>query len=206
MNARTLRKRLMRRPAHRAGRRAYLTISVPLSMYPEVPPLFDSPGLPADFEGHWRSEDGRTQWSISKVSSGRKPEDPGAVDLRQSRWGDSWEWYEGREFVLDGEEVVERRPLPEATIRTYAHCQRWADKWLYGRESFAEDELSEPVARLFLCADWAKSVHARIDGERVLFTWGVKWLYPHRKLRFCRDAVRSLEAVRRAGLDVRVRR
>lgn len=210
MNARTIRKRLMSRPNHRTdvfwGRRAYLTLSVPLSMYPEAPPPFTPPGLPDSFEGHWRSFDGGRRWHIGRLSCGVKPADDraGIVGLRERSHGFGWEWYEGEELRMEGDEVAERNPLPEEMILAYARREQWERKWLYGLEGFEEEELSESLGVLLLCSNWAKSAHANIDGERVLFSYGVKWFYPHHKLRFCRDVTRFLAVARRAGIDARV--
>ncbi|MBI4021444.1 MAG: hypothetical protein HY369_04310 [Candidatus Aenigmarchaeota archaeon] len=207
MNARTIRKRLMR---HRRnvfwGRRAYLTISVPLSLYPESLPPFVPPGLPDFLEGHWRNEDDSKKWYIGQISCGTKPEEDRAnvVGLHLSHWGNSWEWYEGQELTMDGEKVAARKPLPEEMILAYARRMQWIDKWLHGSHGFAEGELSTPIALLLLCSNWARSTHASVDGQRVLISWGVKWFYANRKLRFCRDVARFLAAARRMKLDARV--
>jgi hypothetical protein len=210
MNGKTAKKLLMRGRAHGFwGRRAYLTVRLPLSIVSPPPPAPVFPGLaPSPYlDGLWLSPDESEHVSIEQLFCGadpsafqHKPWEPvyfaerERPDPAHGGWS-FWTGHRGRK-VGDG---VEHEPLPMDIVAMH----RARDAWQRALYRYGQND----VLDAFLATgEWAKSMDWAVDGEHLLVMYGVKWFYPERKRRFAALLSRAMKTAKRAGVAARVLR
>jgi hypothetical protein len=226
MNARTVRKILMKsRSRYLFGSRAFVTVKVPLNVFPELPPEVPDFGKPYSFQGMWEQRDNGvyTFTSIRSLSSTKNPMElvrdehsstPRCVEL--DPYSKFWRWFEGTKIVYrcdtsleyplsdPKKELLQRVELPEEHIADHKNRQNWFDNYCQGS---SEKAWEDPLVGGFLWAgNEAKATYAWIKGDDVFLQYAVKWFYPKRKLRFSAKLARAVSRAKRSGHDVRVYR
>lgn len=220
MNGKTARKLLMRgRSRNFWGRRAYLTVRVPVSLVPTpMPEPVRFEGFrEGPFAGSWKSLDDSEYITISRVATGRDPHDTtfgymrpwqpvyfanrdhvGAVGADY----ESWSYWTGTRTKTVGTDVneeplQERSALDERTVGLHKAHQEWLDR--------LQLEGLHPVLDALVISGYAaKSVHYEVKGQNILVTFGVKWFYPDTKLRFASGLGRAFRLAKRMGIPIRV--
>ena len=219
-NARTIRKRLM---ASRRrvfwGERAFVSVRVPWSVYPEPLPPFVSPlGFVEVAAGQWERRTGSTTKrviSIGEVSLGvdprtQAPERPSEAFwfLEQAAWG--WRWWEGHEEEIDEAAPISSEEarktlgeLPEEMVAAYRARHLWFSRWARG----VHGPVGVPVLdALFVAANDAKTTYHGETPHGEVTTFSVKWFYPARKLGLCAALHHAFRVARRTGVDLRLLR
>lgn len=220
-NGRTLYKVLMKgRRNSFWGRRAFLTVRLPLSILPVPCPSKDyAKGWGEEVaDGHWRteSEDGGVCiHNISEVSSTSNPKDLFSeeeleqihyITSRNEYGYESFSWWEGEKSILDGSgQIVETEPLPIEAIDAHRAWVFWANSYLHGEN----DVERGPALEAFLQASHrAKTHYASFseDGKYLYFTYSVKPFLRERTKRFCSDLKRAFEVAHAHGIDAKLSR
>lgn len=214
-NARTIRKVLLRNCAHVIwGRRAFITVRLPLSVIPPIPSLdyAASWGDPSGFEGSWETpgpDETRLITRISSLTSMRAPEGNNNVHfLETEEHGEHkcYIWWEGARYrmsqnyklIPDSEEL-----LPESVVGAHRDYVRWCSKYLHGTDG----PTGNPVMDAFLAAsNHAKTHYANINGSFLYLTYSVKPMYPDRPRRFACDLKRAFRIATKHGVDARLLR
>jgi hypothetical protein len=193
MNGKTIKKRLMRgRRIVFWGRRALLTVRLPLSLISEPEPPKWGPPEGEGWEEGWLGWFRETQVSEGETLT------------------ETWDvWESGARRISQthptGEKptregwVIEELP-PEETEKFLAH-KAWKDKYLHG----IEGSTGNPVLDEFHRAGfWAKTTYTDVDGGFLYLTYSVKWFYPHHKYRFSADLHRAFRLARKHGVRVKM--
>lgn len=199
MNARSVRKRLMR-GRRRAfwGDRAYLRVRLPASLVPTAPPAVEFPGMtPSVWAGTWLSADESECVVIGQWHCGVDPRDMARpawepVYFAEQGDGGGWSYWTGHR-----ERGEEREPLPEATVAQHRAFMAWQDSLTqYGHH--------ESLDAFLDAGYWAKSTRASVDGGALLLEFGVNWRYPKRRRAFCADFARAMKVAKMLGVAARV--
>ena len=209
MNTRAIRKRLMKNRAHAT---AYLTVRVPLSIFPP-PPKFTPPGPQPEGRVFETWKVGDFEIYVSNPSSGTHPENFGE-ELRAGYrhlkvetgpgWADgpdwfNYTWYELWKCSADDSVLVPRGSEYDQFVEDYVKYREWV---AYNMHWISEAQHENPVVRLLENALLAAKTHYyAIDGDYVYFTYSVRlrcsdW--------FSRELSRSIKAISGLGFDVRV--
>lgn len=206
MNARAIKKKLMRR---KEGGRAVLTLKLPLSVLatPPVPkPIFN--GFKEQrWDGEWLSQDGQEQLFIEKYTAWDKPDELREAnntftELIQHEQG-WWEWWSGYRMSRTVPEGYREVWIPSETKVRLDDVLAWAEhaEWLEGLQQGKQG----PLVDLFDAAgDRARWHHWAIEGERLVFSCGVKWYSARSKFRFCAAMKRAIKAAAKAGIKVKI--
>lgn len=208
MNARAIRKRLMRgRRGSFWGERAYLSVRLPRDVAGQSPPTFIPEGFVSDgWEGSWKSPDGLTTVHIGKASSNIPPEEIGderRLFIQPSEsdgWYDFWSGYISREVGRDENDrpVFEQSEVPEGWVARYKVWREWLDA-LHGYGV-------SPLMDAFVEAGQsAKSMEVGVSEDALTILYGVKWFYADRKLRFCADLSKAVRMAHSMGIRGRLR-
>ena len=199
MNARSVRKRLMRgRCRSFWGDRAYLRVRLPASLVPTAPPALEFPGLtPSVWSGTWLSADESECVVISQWHCGADPrnaERPAWEPVYFAEQGDGggWSFWTGHRHC--GED---RGPLSEAIVAQYRASMAW-------RDSLTQYGHHEALDAFLDAGYWAKSTRASVGGDALLLDFGVNWRYPKRRRGFCADVARAMKVAKKLGVAARV--
>lgn len=146
MNARSIERRLMSRRQHNIhGRRAYLTVRIPLSAIPEPLPPFDPPGEPIEWAYDWFVEPMGDEFLITRFDVATRLQPPGpeagaVLSWRsQNAWGllriesmiSSDDPRDPHAPIPDGPEIrldpISARPLAQAYMARRIWMERWGE-------------------------------------------------------------------------------
>lgn len=235
MNARAVKKRVLRmRRVSFWGRRAYVSLRIPMSVYPEPCPVFIVPldWKPEESLGAcWRiptleaASDQRAYVSISKITSGtdprKNPDKEEAFRFLECRetWTDRagkvhehWEWWEGvirvgREYV-DAEGNKQWELLKQINLPDdVVAAYRRESCWhakYIQRMKSFEGDDRGFFARMWETQSWARATYGYVEGNHVVVTWAVKWFYSETLARFCASLGRLLKVAKREGIPVKL--
>lgn len=228
MNGRTVRKLLMRNRENRGwGSRAYLTIRVPMSLVPTpCPPPSRFPGLsPMGFSGHWANQDESKYVSIHQCTLGNDPrldEDPEdplqrpmyfiSLDSTREYEGkpgeppqivENWSYWTGcRNHQIGVHDCGRPSYTSEDLTEEEVGHEKAFQEWFH---ILQEPDIHPVLDALRLASEFAKSTNwARTDDGQLVVTFGVKWFYPDRKLRFASAISRAFRIARQMGLKLKV--
>ena len=205
MNGKTAKKCLMRgRTTSWWGRRAYLTVRVPVSLVPTpMPAPVRFEGFRAGpFPGLWESLAGSETITISRVMVGHDP-NVGAILPWQPVYFanraptvraayEVWSYWTGTRI----EDAREYTALDEATVGRHKAHQEWLDR-------LQLEGLHPVLDALVFAGSEAKSVHFEVKGHDIFVTFGVKWFYPDTKLRFAANLGKAFRVAKRIGIPIR---
>jgi hypothetical protein len=200
VKARAIRKRLIRgRTVSFWGRRAYFTVRVPMSAYPEpMPPAPSVPGFKDDGFG-LVSDDETRRIFITEVFGASEPDASVESAHLVEPDGFGFRWWEAVEVEMVGDDV-RRRDLGEELARAGRDRKRWIERWVRGHSHSTGHALPDALIE----ATWpAKTVYEREVPGALLLTYSVKWFYPNRKRDFCSSMARAFRVAKAAGVDMR---
>ncbi|MGK3981226.1 alpha-ketoglutarate-dependent dioxygenase AlkB [Sorangium sp. So ce118] len=201
MKARAIRKRLMRgRVVSFWGQRAYFTVRVPMSAYPEpMPPKPSVPGF-LDDGGLLVSDDGAKWIRVGEVCSSHEPDrDDGSAHLVEP-YEYGFRWWEAVETEKHADGQVSRRDRGEDLARAFSDRKRWIDRWVHGYGH----PTGQALADALIDATWpAKTVYAEEVPGALRLTYSVKWRYPDRRREFCAAIAKAFRVAKVCGVDLR---
>lgn len=216
MNGKTAKKLLMRgRTKSFWGRRAYLTVRLPLSLVPTpCPEPVTFAGLSAEGDGTWMNEDTTEIVHAYKASIGTDPRklarmahEPVYFATKEYDGDDGyehWTFWTGTHYrtigtLADGRGIHEKTPIDEATVARHKAYVEWHDRLHHTGLN--------PVLDAFVEAgDSAKATYFEVEGDNLLVTYGVKYFYPNRKRRFAAKLARAFRTAKALGIQVRALR
>lgn len=234
MNARAIKKRLMRgRVRSFWGRRAFITVRLPLSVIPvELPPephprddpeVADPELWESDMFGGWRRDldasgrpvdildyDGDVtieSWSFASVSCGEDPRERLEIaDRHVCESHGIFRWVEGkhvRGHRLAGGPYEITRRRRLSDDLVDAHIA-WADAQRRYLEGVLGETGSDVLDAFHAAATWARTTYPEVCDGFLYIAYSVKWFYADQKYRFCADLSRAIRLARANGVDVRV--
>jgi hypothetical protein len=205
MNARAIKKHLMGgRASTFFGRRAYISVRLPVSLLGTQPPQFTPEGFKeGTFKGEWENEDESVAVIITKVHSGRDPAEgkysthERPLFIEDDGYG-GWSFWSGY-FARRVDDKMVYEPVPDEWVAQHRTYSEWADSLhCYG---------NHPLLDAFLSAgESAKTTDFQLTNKWLDIVFGVKWFYPGRKLRFCRDLSGAIRLARKENISVRLLR
>lgn len=229
MNARSMRRRLMKSRARVFwGARSFLSFRIPLSLFPERPPVH--PTLP---DG-WKCYDSRTRdaylyrhddGTISKLnffipSSGQAPNptDPAQtkttvpyfdnITVYSNIWVSRGTPVEHMPaFITPGSSYKNHYASESGykwirDVMTFQVLREaWEGKYCYG---YGYKQLSKLGIAIRECRSCSSASYIILEEEYVDLVFTVKWYHPKTKLRFCAAAARLYKTVHSMGAQARV--
>lgn len=228
MNGRAIRKRLMRCRARTLfGKRAFLRVRVPLTIYPEPSPTI--PSFPGEevYGGCWlleREDGSQDAVVISNPSSGTNPHTLDGPEMPRfvEKKPDYWQWWTGwKHTVPAGATPEETREcfnrgedLPIEVIERYRRVSGWESTFIHGlpqapyetHDGWANDDRWAVASALLDAGDHAKAVYPDANGKFMTLTFSVKWKYPQRVRRFSAAIHRVFDLARKQGVGIKVLR
>ena len=226
MNTRSIYKRLVRNNVRTDwGKRAFLTVRLPLSVLPSDPPAYKCPytkeeGWEEDYLGMWRRsrarEDGlrveEAVWVMRHGSTNSvdeiREEFPHAIVVggQDNGWA---HYYLADKSVTtidtDGNRTFERYPLKEPWVQDLVDYLEWKFRVFMPKEgvecsrhAVLEDLLDGEVAAYF------KTYYVRLSDTHIYIQYSVKSTYHSRMRRFSAALSRAMDLAKKAHVDVKV--
>lgn len=222
LNGRAIKKRMMKgRSRYLFGRRAFLSVYVPFSVYPEPPPRVTIPGENVSASEWSRRENGKEYViHLHSVFSGGDPRE----DNTDPEWrrplavrddGGGFSWWEVFEVVYD---VDESEPsgiaedscvfnvIPDEKALEYieqvSNLEAWIEKYIYG---IRYDPCNKALLGLIQAANAAKATYPSVchNENTVVLEFAVKWFYPEEKFRVCSSLRRASRFAKLGGSKIR---
>lgn len=201
MNARTVRKILMRGRPHSSFGQPHATLTVRLPAYLYPPPTVRMPtfeGLLPYGSGLWSSPDHEEKVMIGLFETSDPPleeEKPLAHGLTRDPVFESWSWWEG--YRVNVRDDKGRQPLDKNTVLAYAEWHLWRDG--------ITDRGRHPILDSFLDAKtnwWGLTLDAK--GDWIYLTYLLDWKQADAKATFCARLARAVRHAKQTGVGVRV--
>lgn len=220
MNGKSLKKRLMRGKVKSFwGERAYLTVRLPMNLFPKPFPHFKGKHLASCWT---EVKDGKLyQYYISNVSSGFDPRKRKEGEcsknfsldiffLEENDSNQEWKsysWWEGARLVFDSPDakgkVIETTNLDKELISAYRSQTLWVVDYLqFGKF----DECPQVLQEFLNASNWAKTFYHSFskDYKYLYLTYSVKWKVPSYKRRFLNDLAKAMKVAKRSNLYIKV--
>lgn len=209
-NGRTIYKVLMKgRATVFWGRRAYITVRLPTSVFPVPRPSVNycKDWGEQIFSGTWSTRVSPEVMEYRDIcrSSSYTPPESAKTGIHFLEVNDSYySWWEGTLTRVHGTKgasdwLVET--LPESVIAQHRAVDDWDERYLTGN---TEAERGPVLDAFLTAANWAKTHYTALTPEFLYITYSVKWFYHNRAHRFCGDLKRAFRVATAYGVDARL--